>query len=682
MAIPAWPAKKLTVGELEDLLKTLQTEKKSDADVANALKQVELGEELTRDAMNNLAQEFPGQLTLEQLYVLEARSSMLTPPAADLPTTPALDAAAQKALLDKAADEAIKWYAQLPELTATKTTLRFQDNVEATASSSGLGHNATSSEVGSQFSNGYDFIHYINSTESPYVSDHGTEKLAKDKTQWGVNRMIALEEPNPGLGEVFQDALKAGNIKWLRWEIVNGKAAAVFSYTTQKKNTRLAVNVCCFPNVTEAGIASFASSSLGSAGAPSSTAGAGGASGNFQTTTDWQPFKANGIPYHGEFFIDPDTGIVVRMIEQAEFKPADEVHQQDTRVDFGPVTIGDKIVVLPMRTIVLSEVAPNGGGNAGGTYTKRRTLFTTEYKNYAATNPSLLVTTPGLIRTETTTVIRHVEPSLGTKNAENVNALLTQARKANSEKRYTDAEALMLSVTQSNPKLMLPWVELGLAQMALNKYPDAETDFTTALGIDPGQIMQQHVADFYNTSAKPGDVAPGATRSNALGGSGEVKNTTSDANGVKGTVYASLGEIFAHEGKIEQAKDAFDKAATLNPAQAAQFRHNETVVFFDTGHADEQLAAANEAIALDGARAANYYFKAQALATKATVDPKTQKMVLPPGCLEAYQKYLQLDPKRCILSRREDNCSRGIKVSASPEDAGAEFESSRLSKVD
>ena len=28
----------------------------------------------------------------------------------------------------------------------------------------------------------------------------------------------------------------------------------------------------------------------------------------------------------------------------------------------------------------------------------------------------------------------------------------------------------------------------------------------------------------------------------------------------------------------------------------------------------------------------------------ATVDPKTSKIVLPPGCADAYQKYLELDP--------------------------------------
>jgi hypothetical protein len=39
-----------------------------------------------------------------------------------------------------------------------------------------------------------------------------------------------------------------------------------------------------------------------------------------------------------------------------------------------------------------------------------------------------------------------------------------------------------------------------------------------------------------------------------------------------------------------------------------------------------------------------YYFKGQALVSKATIDPSTQKMILPPGCAESYQKYLELEP--------------------------------------
>ena len=67
-------------------------------------------------------------------------------------------------------------------------------------------------------------------------------------------------------------------------------------------------------------------------------------------------------------------------------------------------------------------------------------------------------------------------------------------------------------------------------------------------------------------------------------------------------------------------------------------------LFFKAGQSEAQLAAAEKAIAVDPTRASLYYFKAQALVSKATIDSQTQKMTLPPGCAEAYQKYLQLEP--------------------------------------
>src|ERR1039458_9086839 len=89
--------------------------------------------------MNSLSEFVLGPQSTEQLYVLEARSAFLPPPPNEIPATAAPDAAAQKTLLDKAADYAAKTYDQLPALTATKTTLRFQDNVEAIAPSSEIG---------------------------------------------------------------------------------------------------------------------------------------------------------------------------------------------------------------------------------------------------------------------------------------------------------------------------------------------------------------------------------------------------------------------------------------------------------------------------------------------------------------------------------------------------------------
>lgn len=375
-AVPAWSAKKITVGELKDSLLSMHQDKKSDADVASALKQVQLTEELTRSVMNSLAEYLPGPQSTEQIYVLEARSAVLAPPPTDIPATAAPDAAAQKALLDKASDYVSKTYQQLPALTATKTTLRFQDNVEAVAASSGMHGSATDVSVGSSFVNAAQFVHYINSSEAHIESQSGAEKLpsGKDKTPWGANGQIALQGQGPVLSNVLQEAQSSGPITFLRWEMVNGKTAAVFSFEVPKKKSHYNVAYCCFPETDQTGVMNFSARSQ--AGGPQ-------AHGNLQTNTDFtKTYKAT-VGYHGELFIDPDTGIVVRLITLGEFKNTDIVHQEDQRIDYGPVTVGGKMLVLPVKTIIDTEVAANGDTSAAK-YASRVTLFTTEYKDYQA----------------------------------------------------------------------------------------------------------------------------------------------------------------------------------------------------------------------------------------------------------------------------------------------------------
>ena len=251
---------------------------------------------------------------------------------------------------------------------------------------------------------------------------------------------------------------------------------------------------------------------------------------------------------------------------------------------------------------------------------------------------------PGLSAQESSPSAKATEGATTARKMEGLNAELVAARKATAEKRFADSEALMLPVTQSSPELILPWVELGLAQMGLKKYPEAETSFKRALGIDAGSVEKAHADDFYQTGDAPTKVAPTATRVNRNATGGTVfcgENRTPDVQGVS---WATLGEIFAQQKKFPEATAAFDSAVKVYPIAAAQYRHNEAVSFFQAGYPDGQVAAATEAIALDPTRAANYYFKAQGLVGKATLDPKTQKIVLPPDCAESYQKYLDLEP--------------------------------------
>jgi tetratricopeptide (TPR) repeat protein len=226
----------------------------------------------------------------------------------------------------------------------------------------------------------------------------------------------------------------------------------------------------------------------------------------------------------------------------------------------------------------------------------------------------------------------------GSKVVVGVNADVLAARKASAEKRYGDAEALMLKDTSDHPELIVPRVELGLAQVALEKYDAAAANFRQVLGIDTKIDTVTHNDDFYQ---KNGIQATHASRNTAGGEYIVEKNRDLE---VVGAAWNGLAEIYVHQKHYKEAEDAYDSAAQINPAKTAFYRTNETIFFFKAGQSEAQLAAAEKALAADPTRASLYYFKAQALVSKATVDPQTQKMILPPGCAEAYQKYLELEP--------------------------------------
>ena len=357
------------MADLTNLLRTMHEEKKGDQETAAALKQVQLTEELTLNTANSLAFYLPGTQSTEQIYVLEARSAALAPPPADLPATPAPAADAVNAILDKAAAYINNIHTQLPAISAIRTTQRFQDQVEPEPS--GARPNAL---VDPNLVSFRQFVHYIHSTDTPITMEHGLEKLAaeKDKTPWGANRMIAIQEqPDLSLSSVLSSAQAAGGLQWLRWEMVDGKQTAVFSFEVPKKKSRLSVTICCFPSQTGGNSQLFTAALPNVSGADRV---------NQQAGMEWRDYHVNAVPYHGKLFIDPANGSVIRMIVQPEFKASDLVHIADMRIDYGPVTVGSRTVIAPLKSYISTEVMPYGV--QAGKSSVRCTFFVSEYKDY------------------------------------------------------------------------------------------------------------------------------------------------------------------------------------------------------------------------------------------------------------------------------------------------------------
>jgi len=109
------------------------------------------------------------------------------------------------------------------------------------------------------------------------------------------------------------------------------------------------------------------------------------------------------------------------------------------------------------------------------------------------------------------------------------------------------------------------------------------------------------------------------------------------------TYYDNLGQAYAKTNKIPEAVDAYSKEAEQDPTHAAQAYYNEGAVLTNTGKVEEANAAFTKAIQADPNKADAYYQRGINSLGKATVD-KTGKMIPPPGTIEDFNKYLELEP--------------------------------------
>jgi hypothetical protein len=59
--------------------------------------------------------------------------------------------------------------------------------------------------------------------------------------------------------------------------------------------------------------------------------------------------------YHGEVSIDPATGTILRITVEADFEPGVEMVRADILVEYGPVDIGGKSYICPVKSVSLSQ---------------------------------------------------------------------------------------------------------------------------------------------------------------------------------------------------------------------------------------------------------------------------------------------------------------------------------------
>ena len=342
-ALPADASRRVTVLQLEQVLAADTAAHRKDADVAHQVSEFEMSERLTDVSLGRFAATLAlGPRTALALQLLADQSAFLAPPTPELPATAVPDTATQERMLDAARAYAVQTWSRLPNFFVSRLTTRFDDTPQVLAKGdwpvrAGL-HPVgnTSREV--TFQGGKE------------VQDPTAEKTAAAKSPLDLG-LRTWGEFGPAMTIVLADMSKQ-KASFSHWEQNSSGLAAVYRYSVPREASHYAVSYCCLVDQHLVGRVQFGYS--GHARTAQQMA-------NIPRADQYNTFTET-PGYHGTISIDPATGAVLRITIEAELSHGDPLMRADTLVEYGPVTIGDRQFICPVRSLAIS-LEPGGAGS-------------------------------------------------------------------------------------------------------------------------------------------------------------------------------------------------------------------------------------------------------------------------------------------------------------------------------
>ncbi len=113
-----------------------------------------------------------------------------------------------------------------------------------------------------------------------------------------------------------------------------------------------------------------------------------------------------------------------------------------------------------------------------------------------------------------------------------------------------------------------------------------------------------------------------------------------------GGIYNNMGQLLAKAGRVEEATQAFEQAATLDPKNAGMYYLNLGVIFYNAGNLQAAIEPFRKVTQAEPNRAEAHYFLGMCLFNQAEYKAEggNYLMIPKPGTVEAFQKYLELEP--------------------------------------
>jgi hypothetical protein len=308
------PVEPVTVEQLTAQLSADQG--KSDEEIAKDISALKLGERLSSARLARLSAGLPGDKSRQALLILADSSAFLAPPDADILSNPTPDAATLRKMMVAIVDYVNTKERQLPNFIAMRETSAYEDRpAEDMLADGGAGTVSLS----------YLPIHFAgkSSASVTYRDNHEVmESKVAAKPGSQPKGLVTAGEFGPFLSTVLADAVK-GKITWSHWMQGVEGPNAVFHYQVPRKLSNYLVRFCC---VREDASESF--------------------------TTHIFSEQAG---YHGEIQFDPATGAILRLTVEAELDPSELVASAGMAVEYAPVRISSRDVILPARGISLLQ---------------------------------------------------------------------------------------------------------------------------------------------------------------------------------------------------------------------------------------------------------------------------------------------------------------------------------------
>jgi hypothetical protein len=296
---------RVTVEELQQYL--IASRGASDSRLVHQLSSLDLTERLSSQKVAMMTSELRGKKARQAFIAIADLSEFLDLPEAEIPANAPPDSTTQARMISLVGDCLRRTILKLPDFTATRTVVSYEETPQSGEGDMRVAHQPL----------------YLSDLYKERVLYHDAHEVTnaesgKSKTPGPESRyLITRGTFGPFLGWVADAVTVPNSLTWSRWEQGTNGLLAVFRYRVSAEKSRFQIKGCCLPD-------------------------SGEVKGFIKTTG-----------YSGEIAIDPQSGAILRLVFRADLTAIPPLVRSDIMVEYGPVDIGGKTYICPVRSVSL-----------------------------------------------------------------------------------------------------------------------------------------------------------------------------------------------------------------------------------------------------------------------------------------------------------------------------------------